>query len=113
MRLVLLMVCMLVAAGVFAVILFQTWSSHRAAALPTSLPRSLAAELLWAAVPCLMLVAAATPAVIAIVKANASNARAPNARWLVQDAEGRVPEACIGEITDVGRRCPKKEGGPL
>ena len=63
MRLVILIVCALVAVGVFATMFVAIWSSHRAAS-PSR--QSLAVELVWAAIPCLMIIVAAIPAVIAI-----------------------------------------------
>jgi len=66
MRLVILMVCALVAAGVFATMFLAIWSSHRAAPPAPAFRQSLASELVWAAIPCLMIVVAAIPAVIAI-----------------------------------------------
>jgi len=67
MRVTILMMCALVAAGVFAAILVSVWSSHRKGARPASLRQTLAAELVWAAIPCLIVMAAAIPAAIAIL----------------------------------------------
>jgi heme/copper-type cytochrome/quinol oxidase subunit 2 len=66
MRLVILMMCMLVAAGVFATMFLAIWSSRSDASHPASFRQNLAAEFVWAAIPCLMIAAAAIPAVIAI-----------------------------------------------
>ena len=66
MRLAILTMCILVAAGVFATMLLSIWSSRRDASHPPSFRQNLAAELVWAAIPCLMIAAAAIPAVIAI-----------------------------------------------
>jgi heme/copper-type cytochrome/quinol oxidase subunit 2 len=66
MRLSILILCALVAAGVFAVMFFALWRSHRRASPAACSRQSLAMELVWAAIPCLMIVAAAIPAVIAI-----------------------------------------------
>jgi heme/copper-type cytochrome/quinol oxidase subunit 2 len=64
--------CALVAIGVFAAMFVSIWSTRRAtAAAPTALRQSFAMELVWAAIPCLMILAAAVPAVIAIVSAYA------------------------------------------
>jgi heme/copper-type cytochrome/quinol oxidase subunit 2 len=62
MRLAVLLGCVLIAAGVFAVMLVALWRSNRAA-----LHRGFMVELIWATIPCLILVAAATPAAIAVV----------------------------------------------
>ena len=67
MRVAILMICALFAAGVFATILVSIWSSHREGARPASLRQTLAAELVWAAIPCLMVLAAAIPAALAIL----------------------------------------------
>jgi heme/copper-type cytochrome/quinol oxidase subunit 2 len=66
-RSVVLALCAVFVAGVFAAIFLSIWSTHGAAGRPRSFPQSLAAELAWAAIPCLMVVAAAIPAVIAIL----------------------------------------------
>ena len=67
MRLAILTMCMLAAASVFAAMFHSIWSSRRDGSRPQSSPPSLAAELVWAAIPCLMILAAATPAVIQIL----------------------------------------------
>ena len=69
MRLVILTMCALVAAGVFATMFLTIWSTRRVPAAPTSFRQSLAAELVWAAIPCLMILAAAIPAAMAIASA--------------------------------------------
>jgi heme/copper-type cytochrome/quinol oxidase subunit 2 len=66
MRLAILTMCILVAAGVFATMFLAIWSSRRDGLRPPSFRQNLAAELVWAAIPCLMILAAAIPAVIAI-----------------------------------------------
>ena len=66
MRLVILGLCVLVAVGVFATMFLSIWSTRRGRA-GQSLPRQhLAAELVWSAIPCLMIVAAAIPAIMAV-----------------------------------------------
>ena len=67
MRLVILGMCSLVAVGVFAAMFLAIWSTRRAAAAPTHFRQSFVSELVWAAIPCLMMLAAAIPAAIAIV----------------------------------------------
>ena len=68
MRLVILAMCVLVVVGVFGVMFVSIWSTRlRDGAHASVLRRSLAVEFVWAAIPCLMLLAAAVPAVIAIV----------------------------------------------
>ena len=66
MRLAVLMMCTLLAAGVFAALSVAIWSSRRDAAGSPSFSHNLAADLVWAAIPCLMILAAAIPAAIAI-----------------------------------------------
>ncbi len=74
MRLVILGMCALVATGVFAAMFVSIWSTrHRDDAHPPALRQSVAMELVWAAIPCLMILAAAVPAVIAIVSAHTSD----------------------------------------
>ena len=68
-RLVMLGMCALLAAGVFSTMFLSIWSTRRAPAAEDTLPQHLAAELVWAAIPCLIVLAAAIPAVIAIVSA--------------------------------------------
>jgi heme/copper-type cytochrome/quinol oxidase subunit 2 len=70
MRLVILGMCSLVAAGVFAAMFLAIWSTRRAAANGPAFGHSFASELVWAAIPCLMLLAAAIPAVIAVAQAH-------------------------------------------
>ena len=69
MRLVMLGMCALLAAGVFSAMFLSIWSTRRAPAADATLRQHFAAELVWAAIPWLMMLAAAIPAVIAIVSA--------------------------------------------
>ena len=69
MRFVTLGMCALVAAGVFAAMFLSIWSARRDPAAQITSGQGFAAELVWAAIPCLMVLAAAIPAVIAIVSA--------------------------------------------
>ena len=70
MRAVILGMCALVVAGVFGAMFVSIWSTRRAPAAPTAFRQSFATELVWAAIPCLMMLAAAIPAVIAIASAH-------------------------------------------
>jgi len=65
MHAVILGLCM-VAAGVFAA-MFRAVVSYRRTAKPRYSHRSVAMELIWAAIPCLMLIACAAPAVKLII----------------------------------------------
>jgi heme/copper-type cytochrome/quinol oxidase subunit 2 len=76
MRLIILMACALVAVGVFTAMFFAIWSSHRAASQAASSDHSLATELVWAAIPCLMIAAAAFPAVRAVTALSVADSRA-------------------------------------
>ena len=71
MRRIMLILCALIAGGVFAAMFFAIWRSHRRASPAPSYRQSLASELVWAAIPCLIVVAAAFPAVAAIAAASA------------------------------------------
>lgn len=62
MRVIILGVCVIVAASVFAV-MFRTLLTFRRSGKPRYFHRSAAMELIWAAIPCLILVACAVPAV--------------------------------------------------
>jgi cytochrome c oxidase subunit II len=66
MRLAVLLICVLIAAGVFAAMFVAIWRSKRAAAPTPALHQGFAVELIWAMIPCLIIVAAAAPAVIAV-----------------------------------------------
>ena len=67
MRLVILGMCALLAIGVFTAMFVSIWSTRPAPAAPPAFRQSVVRELVWAAIPCLMMLAAAIPAVIAIV----------------------------------------------
>jgi heme/copper-type cytochrome/quinol oxidase subunit 2 len=73
MRLLILTLCVLVALSVFAIMLLSIWSSRQGR---TSARQGLVAELVWAAIPCLMIVAAAIPAVMAVAASGAGEPRA-------------------------------------
>jgi len=66
MRLAILLMCALVATGVFATMFLAIWSSRHEGSGRPSFRQNLAAEFVWAAIPCLMILAAAIPAAIAI-----------------------------------------------
>ena len=69
MRLVVLGLCSLVAAGVFAAMFLAIWGTRRTAERAPTFGQHFASELVWAAIPCLIVLAAAIPAVMAIVSA--------------------------------------------
>jgi len=76
MRLIILTLCALVALGVFATMFLSIWSSRRGDTGHPSARQNVAAELVGAAIPCLIIVAAAIPAVIAISTSSLSESQA-------------------------------------
>jgi len=76
MRLLIMILCVLVAAGVFATMFLSIWSSRRGGVAENSARQSVAAELVWAAIPCLMIVAAAIPAITAVAISSSDNSPA-------------------------------------
>jgi heme/copper-type cytochrome/quinol oxidase subunit 2 len=70
MRLVVMGMCALVTAGVFSAMFVSIWSTRRAPASSTAFRQGFATEVVWVAIPCLIMLAAAIPAVIAIVSAH-------------------------------------------
>lgn len=71
MRLVILGMGSVFAVGVLAAMFLAIWSTRPAAERAPALGQNLASKLVWAAIPCLMILAAATTAVMAIVSAHA------------------------------------------
>jgi len=69
MRIVILGMCTLFAGGVFIAILLSIWSNRPGADRAPDFRKGVVAELVWAAIPCLMVIAAAIPAAIAIAAA--------------------------------------------
>ena len=67
MRFILLGLCGLLAVGVFSTMFLSLWSTRRCAARAGAFRQSLATEFIWTAIPCLMMLAAAIPAVVAVV----------------------------------------------
>ena len=70
MRLATLLICVLIAAGVFAAMFVAIWRSRGVASTTPGIRQSFVIELMWAIIPCLMVVAAATPAIIAVASRN-------------------------------------------
>ena len=66
MRLVILGMYSVFAAGIVAALFLAIWSTRRGAERVPAFGRNFACELVWAAIPCLMILAAATTAVMAI-----------------------------------------------
>jgi heme/copper-type cytochrome/quinol oxidase subunit 2 len=67
MRIVILAMCALLATGVFAAILLSVWGTRASADRAAGRRQTIVAELVWALIPCLMIIAVAIPAAIAIV----------------------------------------------
>lgn len=68
MRVVMLGVCALLAAGVFATMFVTICRSHAVSDVPPGVRRRLTIELVWAAIPCLLVVAAFVPAVVKVLE---------------------------------------------
>ena len=66
MRVFILGMCALFAAGVFGAMLLSIWSTRHSTDHSTGLRQGVVAELVWAAIPGLIVIAAAIPASIAI-----------------------------------------------
>ena len=64
---VILALCTLFAAGVFAATLLSIWSTRHSTDRSADFCQGVLAELAWAAIPCLIIIAAAIPASIAII----------------------------------------------
>lgn len=69
MRLALFGVCALLGAGVFAAMFLAICRAHAAGNAASRIGRTLVREILWAAIPCLTVIAAATPAAIKVLLA--------------------------------------------
>jgi hypothetical protein len=67
MRLVVLGMCALLAVGMLATTFLAIWSTRRAKASTAVFRQTWPRELAWAAIPCLMALAAAILAVVAII----------------------------------------------
>ncbi len=73
MRVVIFGICTLVVAGVFATMFLAIWSTRRASDDGHRFRQSAVIEIVWAAIPCLMVIAAAIPAAIAIIASRAAD----------------------------------------
>jgi heme/copper-type cytochrome/quinol oxidase subunit 2 len=67
MRVIIFGLCALFVLGVFVTMFLSIWSTGRRRETRLHLRQSLAAEMVWAAIPCLMLVGAAIPAALLIL----------------------------------------------
>jgi cytochrome c oxidase subunit II len=73
MRDTLLVVCGVVAAGVFATMYLAIWSTRDDPARAPPFRQQLVSEIVWATIPLLMLLAAAIPATVAIISTRAGS----------------------------------------
>jgi heme/copper-type cytochrome/quinol oxidase subunit 2 len=64
MRMEILLACALIAVATFSAMLVSTCTAHRSAAPTGHARQSLALELLWAVIPCLIIVGAALPSLL-------------------------------------------------
>jgi cytochrome c oxidase subunit 2 len=67
MRILILEFCAVLVAGVFAAMFVAIWGTRRSAGRLEHFRQSATVEVVWAAIPCLMLIAAALPAARLIV----------------------------------------------
>lgn len=67
MRVIIFGLCALFVLGIFVTMFVSIWSTSRQRGPRLHLRHSLAAEMVWAAIPCLMLVGAAIPAALVIL----------------------------------------------
>ena len=67
MRVIIFGSCIIFVLGVFVAMLVSTWSTHRRNEARLHSRQSLGVELVWAAIPCLMLLSAAIPAAALIL----------------------------------------------
>jgi heme/copper-type cytochrome/quinol oxidase subunit 2 len=67
MRVIVLIACTFIAAAVFGAMFLSLWSTRELSEGEPRLRQSRMAEIIWAVIPCLMMVAAALPAAIAIL----------------------------------------------
>jgi heme/copper-type cytochrome/quinol oxidase subunit 2 len=67
MRVFILGMCALLAVGVFGAMLLSIWSTRHSTDRSTEFRRGVVSELVWAAIPCLMVIVAAIPASVAII----------------------------------------------
>lgn len=95
MRLVFLVLCVLVAVGVFATMFISIWSARRGSAHVSSARENVAADWVWTAIPCLIIVAAASPAIISVAAPSSGEPQAlsTNSRPAVPLEDGSATSA--------------------
>lgn len=104
MRLPLLVLCIGIAAAVFAAMFGAIWQANRAArGAARSGPLSLIFELLWASIPCAMIMGAAKPAVERIV--SGETARHGDLARRVESVSGTQAPVRMREKDDHPRGC--------
>jgi heme/copper-type cytochrome/quinol oxidase subunit 2 len=70
MRVAVLIMCRLIAAGVLVAMYLSVWSTRNDPERADGYRKHVAAELVWTSIPILILIAAAVPAVVAVLSAN-------------------------------------------
>ena len=75
MRVIVFVLCALFTLGIFVTMLVSIWSTRDRGETQLRHGQSLAGELVWAAIPCLMIIAAAIPAGVAILTPSSAGPR--------------------------------------
>jgi len=68
MRVIILAIFTLLAAGIFTAMFMSIWSARCSADRASDYRQGVVAEFVWAVIPCLILIAAAIPAAIEIIE---------------------------------------------
>jgi len=107
MRILILELCAVLVAGVFAAMFVALWGTRRSAGRLEHFRQSATAEVVWAAIPCLMLIAAALPAARLIVATPpACQAKAvPAPRPAISFGGGRTQCAAVIPVAATHSQC--------
>lgn len=100
MRVIIFGSCVIFVLGVFVAMFVSIWSTHRRSEGCLHSRQSLGLELVWAAIPCLMLVSAAIPAAALILTQPSAS-----------PGEDAVPPAQVAEPAN-GRTLMSARAGP-
>jgi heme/copper-type cytochrome/quinol oxidase subunit 2 len=103
MRTVVFALCALFTLGIFVTMLVSIWSTRNRIETQPRSGQSLAGELVWAAIPCLMIVAAAIPAGVAILTSHSTAPRESTAVSL--PAREAANPGCRGSADRQSARC--------
>jgi len=96
--------CALFTLSIFVAMLVSIWSTRDRGERQLRPSQSLAGELVWAAIPCLMVVAAAIPTGVAILTSSSDVPREPRAVPMPACQASAEPSA---EAQGVARRLPR------